>query len=78
MMAMSPACLLHALSFSEMLSTGGFGQVVDFTSGEKLREVEKSCLSLLGILRSILLSYRGVNNISYLQLYVSPSVSICA
>src|SRR2546429_469669 len=32
----------------------------------------------LGILRSIHLSYGGLNNISYLQLYFSPSVSICA
>ena len=32
----------------------------------------------LGILRSIHLSYGGTRNISYLQLYVSPFVSICA
>ena len=32
----------------------------------------------LGILRSILLSYRGSRNINCLQLYVSPFVSICA
>jgi hypothetical protein len=32
----------------------------------------------LGILRSIHLSYGGLRNISYLQLYFSPSVSICA
>ena len=32
----------------------------------------------LGILCSIQLSYGGLCNISYLQLYFSPPVSICA
>jgi hypothetical protein len=76
MTEMSPACL-HALSFYEMLSTGGFGQVAEFASGEKVREADKSDIPPLGILCSILLSYGGICiSVAYSYIFVLPCQTV--